>query len=244
MRPIPLKKIQTERAGASSVMARKVVHEVNNPLGIIKNYLKILGLKLSAQNIAQDEIGIINKEIDRIANILRTLTSLSGNELKSTGPVVVNAVLEDLVKITKDSLRNNSGVEVHLDLNDTLPTIISNEDSLKQVFINIIKNAAEAMEGGNLYIKTRHISSDLTGAPAGEGEGHLGYVEVSIEDDGPGIPDEILSRLYDPFATSKGSGHSGLGLSIAHNLVKALNGTLTCESEKGKGTCFKVGLPV
>jgi len=245
MRRIPLKIIQTERAGASSVIARKVVHEVNNPLGIIKNYLKILGIKLSAQNIAQDEIGIINKEIDRIANILRTLTSFTETEVKSTGPVVVNAVLDDLVKITKDSLRNDSGVKVHLDLNDSLPTIISNEDSLKQVFINIIKNAAEAMEGGNLYIKTLHISSNLEGVPGGEQGEQLGYVEISIEDDGPGIPDEILSRLYDPFVTSKDSGgHSGLGLSIAHNLVKALKGTLTCESEKGKGTCFKVSLPV
>jgi HD-like signal output (HDOD) protein/signal transduction histidine kinase len=244
MRQTPLKKVQTERAGASSVMARKVVHEVNNPLGIIKNYLKILGIKLSAQNIAQDEIGIIGKEIDRIANILRTLTSFSENNVNATGTVDVNGVLSDLLKIMKDPLRDNAGIEVHLDLSDSLPAITSDVDSLKQIFINIIKNAAEAMKGGNVFVRTRLISDVLDVVPDREQDDHVGYVEISIEDDGPGIPDEILSRLYDPFVSSKEDGHSGLGLSIAYNLVKALRGTLTCESEKGKGTCFKVTLPL
>jgi len=244
MRRSPLKEIQTERAGASSDMARKVVHEVNNPLGIIKNYLKILGIKLSAQNIELDEIPIINKEIDRIAHILRSLTSFSENKGVNTGPVDVNAVLTDLVKITKESLLENSGIEVHLDLNEACPTVISDENSLKQVFINLIKNAAEAMEGGNIYIRTRYMSSYLDGVPAHKPEDIEGYVEVHIEDDGPGIPKEILSRLFDPFVTSKGSGHSGLGLSISHNLITALNGTLTCESDMGKGTIFTIGLAV
>ncbi len=245
VRRAPLTKIQSERAGASSDIARKVFHEVNNPLSIIKNYLKILGLKLAKQNIAQDEIAILNKEIDRIAHILRALTSFSESEVQKTGPVDVNAVLSDLVKITKDSLQKHSGIEVHVDLKHSLPTVVSDENSIKQVFVNLIKNAAEAMnEGGNLYIKTRHISSRFEEASLTEGGDKQGYVEITLKDDGPGIPEEIKSRLFDPFVTSKGGGHSGLGLSIVHNLVKALNGTLTCESEKGKGTCFKIGLPV
>jgi len=244
LRKAPLKKIQTERAGASSVIARKVVHEVNNPLGIIKNYLKILGIKLSAQNIAQDEIGIISKEIDRISHILRTLTTFSENEVRPTEPVDINKLLNDIVKITKDSLRKNSGIEVHLDLNDSLPRVMSDEDRLKQVFINLIKNAAEAMEGGNLTLGTRYLSSHLDDKSAGPQTETQGYVEIIIEDDGPGISDEILPRLFDPFVTSKGKGHSGLGLSIAHNLVEALNGTLICESEMGKGTRFIICLPV
>ena len=244
LRRTPLKKIQTERAGASSIIARKVVHEVNNPLGIIKNYLKILGIKLSAQNVAQDEIAIISKEIDRIAHILRTLTTFTENEVQPTGSMDLNKLLSDLVKITKDSFRKDSGIEVHLDLNDALPRVMSDENRLKQVFINLIKNAAEAMDGGNLTIGTRYLSSHIGGKSAGPKIEHQGYVEITIEDDGPGIPDEILPRLFDPFVTSKGSGHSGLGLSIAHNLIQALNGALTCESEKGKGTCFKICLPV
>ncbi len=245
MRRAPVKKIPSERVGASSAIARKVVHEVNNPLSIIKNYLKILGMKLSEHNIAQDEISILNKEIDHIAHILRALTSFSENEVRNPEPVNINALLSDLVKITRESLRKHSKIEVHLDLKPTLPTVTTEKNSLKQVFINIIKNAAEAMtEGGNLHIETRHISSQLEGAAVPEGGEHQGYVKITISDDGPGISEEIRSRLFEPFVTSKSDGHSGLGLSIVHNLVKTLNGTITCESDKAKGTSFKIELPV
>lgn len=244
MRRAPLKKVQAERAVASSDIARKVVHEVNNPLSIIKNYLKVLGLKLAKQNIAQDEILILNKEIDRIAHLLRALTSFSENKRRDIAPLDINGVLSDLVKITRESLKKHSGIEVHLDLKYSVPKIVSEEDSIKQVFVNLIKNAAEAMTGGgNLYIKTRYISTQITTAPIPEEGVSQGYVEIMIEDDGPGIPDELKKRLFDPFVSTKGGNHSGLGLSIVHNIVKSLNGSLTCESERGKGTCFKIALP-
>ncbi len=245
MKHVPVTKVPAERAVASSDIARKVVHEVNNPLSIIKNYLKVLGLKLAKQNIAQDEIKILNKEIDRISDLLRALTSFTDNGKKETGPVDVNAVLRDLIKITRESLRKHSNIEVHMDLKPSLPVIISDENSIKQIFVNIIKNAAEAMtKGGNLNIRTRHISNYLEGDADTEGRASEGYVEVIIEDDGPGIPEEIKSRLFDPFVSTKSKGHAGLGLSIVHNTVKSLHGTLTCESEGGKGTCFKIGLPI
>lgn len=247
MRRAAVTTIQSERARASTGIARKIFHEVNNPLGIIKNYLNILGLKLAKQNVAQEEIAIVSREIDRIAHILRSLRSFSEPEARSKAPVDVNKVLTDLVKITRESLKRHSGIEVHLDLSPSLPMIISEEDSLKQIFINLVKNAAEAMtEGGNLYIGTRHISGRLEGVEiTGKGEEEEeGYVEITIKDDGPGIPEEIRTRLFDPFVTSKGDGHSGLGLSIVHNLVKSLDGTITCDSDSQKGTCFKIGLPV
>ncbi len=249
MKRAPLLKIQNERAVASSDIARKVVHEVNNPLSIIKNYLKVLGLKLAKQNIAQDEILILNKEIDRISHLLRALTSFSESRRRKTGPVDINAVLSDLVKITKESLRKHSGIEVRMDLKYSLPIITSEEDSIKQVFVNLIKNAAEAMtEGGNIFIKTRHISNRIEGEgegePASEGAESQGFVEVVIKDDGPGIPEEIRSSLFDPFVSTKNGNHSGLGLSIVHNIIKSLNGRLICESEKGKGTCFRIELPI
>ena len=240
-----LTRVRTERAGVSSEMARKVVHEVSNPLTIIKNYLRILGMKLSKQNIAQDEISIINKEIDRIAHILTALTSFSKTAPLKAAPVDVNAVLSDLIKITRESLKKHSGIEVHMDLNPSLPDIISDENSIKQVFVNLIKNAAEAMGGGgNLYIKTRHISGRIEGDSTPGNGADPGYVEVTISDDGPGIPDEIRSRLFDPFVSSKGGGHSGLGLSIVHNIVRSMNGTITCESEEGKGAAFIISVPI
>ncbi len=240
-----MQKVQSEGALASFDMARRVAHEVNNPLSIIKNYLKILSLKLAGQDLAQDEIRIINEEIDRIALILRTLTAFSGKRTPKLERVDINALITDLIKISKDYLAKDARVDIHAELDPALPTPLSEGDSLKQVFINLTKNAAEAMaEGGNLYISTRRISASLGETEHLVDKGVRTFVEVIFRDDGPGIVDEVRERLFEPFVTSKREGHSGVGLSIAFQAVKALGGTLSCESEKGKGTTFKISLPV
>jgi signal transduction histidine kinase len=237
-RGMELRKIQSERLGASSAMARKVVHEVNNPLSIMKNYLKILGMKLSDEGIAQDEIGILNEEIDRVAHILRALTSFSEDGVGKISEVDINGLISDLVKITKEAFLKRK-IELHEDLYESLPLIQTDRDSLKQIIINLVKNASEALvEGGSIYLRTNHRRVGLSSEEEGS------YVEIEVSDDGPGIPDEMKRRLFEPFATSKGGGHSGLGLSIVHNLTKGLNGTIRCESEEGKGSSFKIELPV
>ncbi len=236
--------IQSERLRASSGAVQKVLHEVNNPLGIIKNYLKILGTKLSDQNIAQDEIKIINEEIDRVADTLRKLAAFSEDRIRKNKPVAINALVSDLTKITRESLFKDSKVDLHLDLDPSLPTVMAEKNGLKQVFINLINNAVEAMTGGgNLHIRTRCISSPLDMHLAGHREEYHRYIEITISDDGIGIPDEIKSRLFEPFVSSKGGDHSGLGLSIVHSIIDALNGTIMCESSKNKGTTFKIELP-
>ncbi len=240
VREAQTKKIQVERLGASSDIARKVVHEVNNPLGIIKNYLKILSMKLSSQDTAQEEIKILNEEIDRIGHILQTLTTFSEDKILDIRPVDINTTLSDIVRITKEPLSKRAGVDIYLDLDEDLPAVMAEKGKLKQVFINLIKNAAEAMPGGgNLYIKTQHIYNQIKG---GTKDNSHGYVEIIFSDDGPGIPPEVKSRLFEPFVSSKDD-HSGLGLSIVHNLIKLFNGVITCESEVGKGTTFKIDLP-
>jgi two-component system, cell cycle sensor histidine kinase and response regulator CckA len=98
--------------------------------------------------------------------------------------------------------------------------------------------------GGDLRVQTRHVSSRLGGGLAYDEVDYPGYVEIGISDSGPGIPEEIKTRLFEPFATTKAGSHSGLGLSIVHSIVKALNGTISCESEPGKGTTFRIGLPI
>ncbi len=239
LRKMQLRKIQSERAAASFAMARKVVHEVNNPLGIMKNYLKILGIKLKDQGIEQDEIRILNEEINRVARILGGLTAFSETKSRKLAPVDINALLNDLIKLTSESLMKKKKVAVHIDPAPDLPKLMSEEDSLKQIFINLMKNASEAMaEGGNLFFKTRY-----RGTPSETGKSR-GFVEVTVSDDGPGIPDDMKSSLFEPFVSSKGGGHAGLGLSIVYNLITGLNGSIVCESEEGKGTRFKIELPV
>jgi nitrogen-specific signal transduction histidine kinase/HD-like signal output (HDOD) protein len=239
LRERQLRRIQSERAGASFDVARKVVHEVNNPLGIMKNYLKILGVKLREQGIELDELGVLNEEIDRIALIVGGLTAFSRETSRKWAPVDINALIDDLVKLTAESLLKEKKVAIQADLDPKLPKLMSDRGGLRQILVNLMNNAAEAMmKGGNIYFKTRYRSAPL------EGSESRGLVEVTVSDDGPGIPEEMKKRVFEPFVSSKGSGHSGLGLSIVLNLINGLKGNIVCQSEEGKGTRFKIEFPV
>lgn len=240
-----LQGIQATRVDASSDLARRVVHEVNNPLSIIKNYLKILEKKLPGENVAQDEIRIINEEINRVALLLRKLTDFSTKKVPTCEMTDINALLMDIVKLTKDSLRRHSNVNLLTNFEQDLPNVSAEKSELKQVFINLIKNAAEAMQsGGNLHIRTRHIPSPIGSERMKGKKGVNGSVEIQFVDDGPGIPDAIKEKLFDPYVSSKESGHSGLGLSIVYNIVKSFHGHIACESVLDKGTVFTIELPI
>jgi signal transduction histidine kinase len=245
MRENRMKAIQKERIKACSTLARKVFHEVNNPLGIIKNYLRILGMKLSKLDVSHDEIPIISEEIDRVALILRQLATFTEESALGHERVDINGLLTNLTKIVEESLQKASKVALHLDLEPQLPFVKASKNGLKQVFINLIKNATDAMtQGGNLSIKTRYVDLSTTHVDAKEKDTLKGYVEITVSDDGPGIPDDILSRLFEPFVTSKGEGHSGLGLSIVHSLIQGFGGHIFCESTVDKGTTFKIEFPL
>ncbi len=235
--------IQSERLTASSAVAKKVAHEVSNPLGIIKNYLKLLGLKLAQDSPAQEEIRIINEEIDRVSVIIRELSDFSQPRVQQKELVDINTLISDFIRITHESLLLRSSIKTNLDLEPSLPTLVTDKSGLKQVFVNLIKNAVDAMpEGGNLNINTRLAPNGLRKLEK-DAIGGQTYVEITISDDGSGIPDSIKSRLFEPFVSSKGEGHSGLGLSIAYSIIRELNGTMTCESEQASGTTFKIVLP-
>jgi len=239
-----LKRIHAGRFKGSSSVVRKVLHEVNNPLGIIKNYLKILAVKLAAQDIAQDEIRIINEEIDRAALILNDLAGFSEITDLNVENVDINALLSDIFKITRDSLLKDEKIELHADLDPAPLTVMAEKNGLKQVFINLIKNAIEAMGGGgNLFVQTRNIAGAAGHHTGGRGPQYQGYAEITIKDEGIGIPDEIRPRIFEALVSSKGRGHSGLGLSIVYNIIKAFSGTITCEGNKEGGTAFRIELP-
>jgi signal transduction histidine kinase/HD-like signal output (HDOD) protein len=238
------KVVQSERLGAASAIARKVVHEVNNPLGIIKNYIKIFGLKLPNQDPVQEELKIISEELDRVALIVGRLSDFSEPEAKQTEPVDINALISDLVKITEESLMLNAKVKTHLALEPSLPRVFSEKNPLKQVLINLMKNAVEAMsQGGNLYVSTDYIQrNNIDGSE--EALGERDSVQIRVRDDGPGISDSVKTRLFEPFVTSKKGEHAGLGLSVAYGIIKELNGTIACESGDKQGTTFTIVLPV
>lgn len=116
---------------------------------------------------------------------------------------------------------------------------------MKQIAINLIRNAAEAMEhGGNIFISTRHETNPLSSPAGRDGKSSPGLVQVAVRDDGPGIPETMQTRIFDPYVTTKGAKHSGLGLAIVFQLVKELQGTVSCKSTKEDGTCFQMVFPI
>jgi len=245
LRQRQLNEVQYKRADASSDLARRVIHEVNNPLSIIKNYLKILEIKLSEGNIALDEIRIINEEISRVAEVLKKLTDFSKEKPSTQELTDVNALLKDIVKLTKNSLLEHSDIKLVTSFEKALPKVNADKAGLKQVILNLIKNAVEAMSlGGSLYIQTRQFSVPVDSKRAIEEKDAFGYIEIQVRDEGPGMPDAIKEKLFDPYVSTKKGGHFGLGLSIAYNIVKSFQGSITCESIPDKGTVFKIELPV
>ena len=212
--------------------SRKIVHEVNNPLSIIKNYLSVLDSKLEQQELVSNEISILNQEIDRVSQIVRGLADLKP---ETPAPFAeVNRVIRDVARLFRDTEYAPASVKIVVQTQD-LPTEIDiAPDPLKQILVNLVKNAVEAVHstGEIQIVNNGHVNRD----------GTL-YVEVCVIDNGPGIPPEILSHLFHPLKSSKGDGHQGLGLRIVHGLVKKHQGLISCRSS-ARGTRFELLLPV
>lgn len=210
----------------------QVVHEVRNPLSIINNYLEILSFKLESESPAQDEIKTIKTEIERIGSIVSSLTE---HEQSSdiASEVDVNTLIFDLSNMFRASLLADKQINLKLELDHGLKAITSNANAIKQIYTNLVKNAAEAVPAnGKIMVYT----IDNVNVDGNE------YIELSVVDTGPGIPEELLPKLFSPVETTKQGEHAGLGLTIVKNLVSELHGSIRCRSSK-EGTGFYVLLP-
>ncbi|WP_020409685.1 HDOD domain-containing protein [Hahella ganghwensis] len=212
---------------------REIAHEANNPLAIVRNYLEILSARLSDQGIDQQELDIIREEIDRAGQILMRLRDLREPEENTTDALDINREIRELVKLFSSSIFISHGIDCDVELDEELSLQHGQRQYLRQVLVNLIKNAVEAMsEGGSLTIYTDH-QVNVNGR---------NYIEIVIKDTGPGLPEGILSNLFEPGKTTKGEGHSGLGLSISRNLVNEMKGSISCRSSR-QGTEFEILLP-
>ena len=220
--------------------AHEIAHEANNPLNIINNYLLSLGQKIeniaptsSEKDAVQEELGILREEVSRTSEIISRLRDLKKDAAKSEASIDLNGEIRDLCTLYKHSLFLVNNIECSTELDPELQAISGNKNELKQVLTNLIKNAAEAIEGKG------HISISTTANVKMSGNT---FVEMIIKDDGPGIPKEILDNLFAPVKSTKGGNHSGLGLSITKNLITDAKGTISCRSN-AKGTSFQILLP-
>ena len=235
------KNSQTADRVASIVsQTRKIVHEINNPLSIIKNYLKVLTLRTDEKPSGKDELRIIDEEINRITGLIKSLTAPSEKIPINLETVDVNATIIDILGLLRESLPGNTSIRLNQNLDAQIPEIASDRNRLKQALINLLKNAMEAMpDGGTIHVSTRMLGGSP--GPAGN-KNEAGHIKISVCDDGPGIDERIKNDLFKPNVTSK-AGHEGLGLSIVHEAVTHLKGSLLCESAPGRGTCFHIELP-
>ncbi|WP_319405556.1 HDOD domain-containing protein [uncultured Desulfosarcina sp.] len=230
----------TDRIESIESKTRKIVHEINNPLSIIKNYLKVLTLRTDEKSSGKNELRIIDEEISRVTGLIKALTSPSDKIPVNLETVDVNATITDILSIFHESLPKKTSIRLSSDLDAHIPVIASDRDRLKQALINLLKNAMEAMpDGGTIQVSTRMVKSSPGHIDDKEEAGHI---KISVCDDGPGIDERIKNDLFKPNVTSK-TGHDGLGLSIVHEAVTRLKGSLVCESAPGGGTCFHIELP-
>jgi len=213
--------------------ARKVVHEAGNPLAIIKNYLAIVGQKLAPENNLNQELGILQEEIERVTQIMQRMSNL--NEASPSGVALsVNSVIDTMLALYGESLFAGRGIVIEKNLDPELESFAVDRDCLKQILLNLWNNASEAMHnGGSLVISTR----------SGVNQNGRCYSEIRVSDTGPGLPADVMQRLFQPLDPQRRPGHSGVGLSIVAGLVERLDGRITCQSKAGLGTSYSILLP-
>ncbi len=214
-----IESILEQKHSQQSLAIRKLVHEANNPLGVIRNYLQILSHKLedSSDEKLQGQLEILMEEVERVGNIMLKIKEVPEYTSTDNNRVDINQLISQLISIFEDSLFLKTGVKAVLNLDESIPAITSNANSIKQILTNLLKNAVEAMpEGGEIQIITR----DRVNYNGNQ------FIELRIMDNGPGIPEAIMKNLFNPVQSTKSTEHSGLGLSIIKNLVNDLGGTI------------------
>jgi signal transduction histidine kinase len=216
---------------------RQVVHEVSNPLGIIKNYLTLVRRKLPDGLQLGEELQVLQEEIDRVGHIVRQLGEPPPQAAADTGDagaLDLNAVVRSLRALYAEPLFGRAGIELTLELQMPLAPSRADRDSVRQLLLNLWKNAAEALPPGSRVTTSTadHIHRD----------GHP-HTQLCVADNGPGLPADVMASLFQPLGGARRAGHSGLGLSIVHDLVTRLNGHIDCQSLTGSGARFSILLP-
>ena len=220
--------LQAEKLSGMAELAATVAHELGNPLGIISSTLQYVQTHLQ-DNQFQEEIGVIIDQVERMHELLRTLMDVTGPaEPRFTHERVEHAVAQVLTFIAKEAEKRR--VFIQTNFAPKLPPCLADSRQVKQVFLNLCKNALEAMpEGGTLRV-TIHQSVEKR------------EVEVEVTDTGSGIPPEDLERIWKPFYSSKGGGR-GLGLSLCRRVVEQHRGHIDVYSKYRQGTTFHIILP-
>ncbi len=228
---------RADRLSSLGLLTAGLAHEIRNPLVAIRTFTQLLPERYNDAEFRDGFQGLALKEVDRICGLINDLLSFARPSRPKVDQENMNDAVDGITRILETEAKEKN-VEITRDFAASLPKVWIDREQMKQVFMNVILNAIQAMkgEGGAIAISTRLHSSDQLGQ-AGQ------FVQVEIRDTGMGIPEENLDHIFDPFFTNKDEG-SGLGLSISHQIVQEHGGYVTVESKVGVGTSFFVNIPI
>lgn len=219
--------------GAGRQMIRQLAHEIKNPLGGLRGAAQLLARQLGSDEL-REYTSVIISEADRLAALVDTLLGPGGPPNKQ--PLNVHELLEYVLKLVESE--SSSQLTVRRDYDPGLPAIDLDRDQMVQAFLNLVQNAATALGGeGTIVVKSRAVTNFTIGDVR-----HRAIASIEIEDDGPGIPQELQDSIFYPLVTGRPDG-TGLGLSVAQDLVSRHGGLIEFESRPGK-TVFFVRIPL
>ena len=231
--------LHVEKMASIGKMAAVVAHEVNNPLSGILTYAKLLRKWVASGQVEHEKrdeamqcLELIAAESRRCGDLIKNLLSLSRTAPMNVQSTDLRAVVDRCLMLARPQLKQG-GIELQLKIAEDLPRVSCDPAQIEQVLLALVMNAIDAMpRGGNLWIESRLASAATE-------------IAIQVRDDGSGIARDVLPHIFEPFLTTKESGHGvGLGLAIARGIVERHNGRIEVESELGRGTTFTVTLPI
>ncbi len=222
--------LRSEKIASIAKLAAGVAHEINNPLGIVHNYVELLKQK-SLDWDGRTKLTKIEREVDRISRIVANLLSFSKSGELAYRQVNPAEILDDVLLLLEHKLKEKK-IKVDRRVSGGLSRIFGDENTLRQLFMNLLINSIEAVSGqGKIAVMIKAFQEE-------------GYIEVALSDNGCGIPKEIQEKIFDPFFSTKTDKHNaGLGLSICQHIVELHRGMITCSSTPGKGSRFSLRFP-
>jgi two-component system NtrC family sensor kinase len=237
--------IRAEKLASVGRLSAGIAHEIGNPIGIVIGYLELLKQADITETERTEYIQRTEEEIERINTIIRQLLEVSRPSNSGRTAVAVHDLIHDLADVLRVQPLMSS-INLSLNLKAVEHTVWADSNQLRQVFLNLIINAADAITSedkqasGELY-----ISTGLKNGTNPVAKPTSAYLEISFTDDGPGIAKESLDNIFDPFFTTKDPGKgTGLGLSVSFMIVESLGGKMTGVSEEGRGTTMIISLPI
>jgi two-component system, NtrC family, nitrogen regulation sensor histidine kinase GlnL len=231
---------RADRLALLGTLAAGLAHEIKNPLGGIKGAAQLLKREVNHNPSLLQYADIVVREVDRVNRLIEQLLDLSQPGKLDLGAVNIHEILDEVLLLERQAIPEWN-VAVKKNFDPSLPPVRGDRARLTQVFLNLVKNAVQAMDGRGTLTVTTRIETDFHIREQGRERGK--FLRVDVEDDGPGIKDEDLPQIFSPFFSTKNGG-TGLGLAVCYGIIKEHGGLIRVDSREGAGASFKVSLLV